>query len=192
MKHALAVLTSLLVLAVLSPSALAQQNPRFGLGVGLSSGAIGGGGTEIIESYLSPASIYVPITFTTFRLEPEIGIFRVSQESGDFSTSSTLFQLGTGVFILRPEGNTAFYYGARVGITRLSSSTDTAIGENESSSLNFFVGPATGGEYFFSDNFSLGGEGQLIFTSVGDDDDDEDDSTSILRTRAIFFFRWYF
>lgn len=176
--------------ALFAPSADAQQDAQFGLGVGLSSSGFGVGGVDIVESALSPTSIYVPITFSTFRIEPEIGIFRTSSEDGSVETSSTAFQIGTGVFILNPVGRTNIYYGGRLGITRLSSSFESPAGESESSRTNVFLGPAAGGEFLFSDNFSLGGEGQLLFTSIGEDDDD-DESASLLRTRAVFFVRWY-
>lgn len=168
----------------------AQNDTRVGIGIGLTGGEFGSSLLELAT--LAPVSIYVPVDFGSFRIEPEIGIFRASIESGDVEQTSTILQLGSGLFAQRGSGSTTLYYGGRVGITRQSSSVDTPAGDSDDSSTNFFIGPAVGAEYAFSSGFSLGGEAQLLYTSIGQEDDDDDTSISIIRTRPIFFVRWYF
>ena len=186
-KTCLILFCSALVLAC-APDARAQDGARFGLGIGLSSSGLGSLDLDGIESVFGPASLYVPITFSGFRLEPEFGFFRTSMDEGDFESSVTLLQIGTGIFALSPVGGAIIYYGGRVGLIRLSSSFESPSGEGDDSSNNFFLGPATGGEYYFGDNFSLGGEMQLIYTSF----DEDEGSFSIIRTRGVFFIRWHF
>lgn len=183
------ILTCFLALA---PLAVAQQGTRIGVGVGVNgTGAVFDSDDVILGV---PASIYLPITFSSFRIEPEVGLFRssVSNDEADFESSATLLQLGTGVFVLRPMGGTTFYYGGRVGITRFSMDVSSGGDDEEESSTNFFVGPALGGEYMFGENFSLGGEAQLMFTSVGSEDENDDVSISYLNTGGVFFVRWHF
>lgn len=188
-------LTCCLVVGWSVTPATAQTGTRVGLGIGLSNASLGASDLSFVETILSPTSIYVPITFAGFRLEPEIGYFRLSADNGEAESTTSLFQLGTGVFAIQSAGDNLLYFGGRVGITRQSTSFDFSGdfpgGNEESSVTNFFVGPAVGAEHFFGDRFSLGGEAQVIYTSLGDDDEGDDSSASLLRTRGIFFVRWH-
>ena len=191
MKKFMYFLLSVAVTAMLTVPLYAQDGTRIGLGVSLTAS---GGSVDLFETVLSPASIYVPITFGKFRIEPEFGIFRVSSESGgDFprSSTSTVLQFGTGLFAVNRIDKTLLYYGARFGLTRMSDSFDSNGSSDSSSRTNIYGGPALGAEYMFSEHFSLGGEAQLIYLSVGSTDDN-DDTGSVLRSRALFFSRWHF
>jgi hypothetical protein len=179
-----------LALVAGAPSADAQT--RVGIGVGLSSSAVGGGDLfDAVETSLSPVSIFVPFTGRRFRVEPEFGIFRASQDNGADETTASAVQVGVGVMALNTTRNVISYFGGRVGITRFSSETEVAGTETDTELTNFFVGPVLGGEYVFGDGFSLGGEAQLLYTKVGEDDDaPSGTSQSLIRTRALFFVRW--
>ena len=80
-----------------------------------------------------------------------------------------------------------YYYGIDIGAilsSQSSSSTDR-------SKTDFYIGPAIGGEYMFSDNFSLGGEIQVNYIKLGNFDEDSDASTSLVSTRGKIILRWY-
>lgn len=175
-------------LFVATPSAHAQDETRVGIGLGMTNI-----GLDLFEfAVLTPASIYIPIDFGSFRLEPEIGFARFQEKFGDFEETSTVFQIGTGIFALRRMGSTTIYYGGRVGLVRFSLSEEgPGDDDSESSSTNVFLGPSMGAEHNFSDHFSLGGEVQVLYTSIGSEDEDDDSSASFLRTRPVFFVRWY-
>ncbi|HEX7070356.1 MAG TPA: outer membrane beta-barrel protein [Rhodothermales bacterium] len=176
---------SLATLLTVAPAAQAQDN-RVGLGLGIATAGV----TDGLD--FGTAAIYVPIDFGSFRLEPEVGFVRFDREAGPVEQSNTVFHLGTGIFAMRPHGNTALYYGGRIGFARQSEETELPGGDEEESSTNLFLGPAVGAEYAFSERFSLGGEAQIIFTALGEEDDGEDVESSLIRTRTVFFVRWYF
>ena len=155
----------------------AAQVTRVGIGVGIA-------GLNFTEVF-APASIYVPIIFESFRIEPEIGILRRSEDDDGFEFTDTMIQLGTGVFAQSVEGGTTLYYGGRIGIVRNSESVSGQGFEEDDAAISFFIGPAIGAEYAFSTGFSLGGEAQLLYTTIGDED------TSVVNTRGIVFVRFY-
>jgi hypothetical protein len=172
------------------------QGARIGLGIGLTSGSFNNDGFDL-EGLLAPTSIYVPITFTKFRLEPEIGILKGSSSSdGGGEASGTILQIGTGVFALKTSGDVNTYFGGRVGITKMSSKSEFLSSTYKTTQTNFFIGPVVGAEHMFGSRLSLGGEAQLLYTSIGDEEVDGDPnagsdvSTSLIRTRAVFFVRW--
>jgi hypothetical protein len=147
-----------------------------------------------VDQLLAPLSIYLPVVTPSFRLEPEIGLLRGSSSDDNFESTSTAFSVGSGLFLNRPvEASTMLYGGVRLGAVFLSESFESEFGDDDDESrTDFFVGPAAGGEHFFSEHFSLGGEAQVLYTSFGEEDEEDDVSSSVLRTRAIFFVRWYF
>ena len=177
------------MLALLAPRAQAQDGTRVGLGLGVSGGDFGFDLLEIAT--MVPTAIYVPIHFGNIRVEPELGFVRVNTEEGEFSQSFSILQIGTGIFAARDQGATDLYFGGRVGITRSSQEVEIGDEDEDESSTNFFIGPAVGAEHNFSDRFSLGGEAQILFTSIGNVDEDDESDTSVLRTRTVFFVRWY-
>jgi len=62
----------------------------------------------------------------------------------------------------------------------------------DESKMDFFIGPAVGGEYFFSEHFSLGGEIQGNFVFLGQYDDDSETKESMFKMKPLVFVRWYF
>jgi hypothetical protein len=64
----------------------------------------------------------------------------------------------------------------------------------DESKTDFFIGPIAGGEYMLHKDFSLGGEIQLNYISVGHYEDATnvyDRTETIISTRALIFIRWY-
>ena len=94
------------------------------------------------------------------------------------------------------KGSLNFYYGARFGLTRTSSSYEYSYngsGSDKRSGQGFFIAPTFGGEYFLNNNFTLGGEAQLRYASFSEkDEDNEERTTSSTSTRAFLFIRFYF
>jgi hypothetical protein len=156
-------------LFVISITVQAQEKISWiGLGVGLNN----------LASFDYP-SFYLPINISAkFRLEPEIWFYRYSETGNIFEETQTNLSLGLGVFFVVQKEKLDIYYGTRNGIifskTRTWSQTD------------FYIGPATGAEYYLHERFSLGGEIQLRYVFLGDD------GGAALRINALFLIRWYF
>jgi len=86
-----------------------------------------------------------------------------------------------------------FLIGGRAGLSRRSSETEGADGQESDSATDFSIGPAVGGEYYFSDHFSISVEARFLYVDVGTPDDAPDDfSASRLRTSGVAFLRFHF
>lgn len=156
-------------------------------------------------------SFYVPIQLSkSFRIEPEIGYFRYSIEN-DLEESSAVLVLGCGLFYTHWHGKANIYFGGRFELYRYSSQVaDYDLEWNGDSydwiqtaghdytTSNWVLSPAIGSEYFICPNkLSLGGEIQLNYTIVGDlkvdgESVDEDYTEHLLKTKTLFFIRWFF
>ena len=153
---------------------------------------------QYIEGAGPPATeIFIPINISpTLRIEPEIGFFQSSSENENFKSSSKSFSFGLGIFRMNLKDGINLYYGARLGLTRTSSSFEYSYNgsaTDEQSVEGFFIAPTVGGEYFLNNSFTLGGEAQLRYaSSSGKDEDDEEMTTSTTATRALLFIRFYF
>jgi len=81
-----------------------------------------------------------------------------------------------------------------LGIIQTSSYFKSPLDEWDRSKIDFYIGPALGAEYLFTKRFSLGGEIQLNFISIGQWDGDlsAENSESVVRTKPLIFVRWYF
>jgi hypothetical protein len=155
---------------------------------------------------ISP-SIFLPINVSSkLRIEPEIGFFTVTSEDKTPTQNeknkdySDQFHFGIGIFPLKDLVSYNLYYGARLGYIHFSSYNENDMGytvREESSSGGFFISPTIGGEYFFNNHFSLGGEVQVRFTSLNGEEKKDmnivtDFSSSSISTRAIVLIRCYF
>jgi hypothetical protein len=97
--------------------------------------------------------------------------------------------------------NTNAYIGARLGFNYLH--TEYTVNEkiSRSRTTSLFASPALGGEYFLSDNLSLGVELQLVYTYFFKPKDESteqaasqiiDYSRYSLNTSTLIFARFYF
>jgi hypothetical protein len=172
-------ITSLAALAALVAASAAQaQVPAHAIGIGVSlnpSALIMSDNESTLMLPIGFGNIYVPIIVGPhLKIEPEVGIWRTSSSfSGTgYSSSSTgtMLRVGAGVFhLVRVGGGTALYVGPRVAMVRTSSSSTYSSGTPSSShQTNWSLGLAIGGEHFFSPHFSLGGEVQLNYITIGD------------------------
>lgn len=184
--------------------AFAHAQPTSGWGLGVSVVDI----HQIFEFGGSEGNAYnqsitVPIIFSeSFRLEPEVGFYRgqntVELNSDKQENTATQYRFGVGVFPQSMMKSSTLYYGARVGYLSLKlkeeetfSGTTTT---DEVTASGFFIAPAIGGEYFFSNSFCVGCEAQLLYASISTDISDSslEIKDSLISTRGLVFLRFFF
>ena len=219
------VLVSLLILLTSFGAAQAQDKMGIGLvifdrdlvsvlisqlaGSGVAGLTNGGGDFSLL---MPPSKLMIPLTFGSMKVEPEIGWMRYStttkatQYVTEQKASLSALRIGCGFLSVKSVKKVDVYFGARVGIILSSSSATTPDPSNalrgieqSTSKTDFYVGPCFGGEYYISDNFSFGGEAQLIYSSIGEattkiagkEQPKNGVSASLIDTRYLFIFRWY-
>lgn len=189
-------------------SAAGMERPRFGLGVSI--------GKEIAADLVYYEGIvlktvdfpnfYIPIQVSPgIRLEPYFGYWKYSYKYSNASTYKekySLMDIGVGVFMTTWCGPVNLYYGGRIGMLKYSYSEESTGSDKYTQKRTDWVyGLAVGGEYFFTNNLSFGGEVQFNYMKMGDfkTNEDENDhesdyesSTSFIFTRPLIFVRWYF
>jgi hypothetical protein len=100
---------------------------------------------------------------------------------------------GTGIFSVWRDGDAQLLLGGRVGLRHRWSTTEIRSEEQSSSTTDFSVGPALGGEYYISDHFSMGVEARFLYINLGTPDQAPDDfSATRLRTSGVASFRVHF
>jgi hypothetical protein len=186
-------LTILVAFAALvaAPAAAQEraQGPRVGIGASLSSLELG----SVVSGGLAPMQIYVPIFLSpNLRVEPQLGLIAANGDGADFHQ----LDLGAGVlfgFVNAPQFNG--YVGPRLVLSFVGDEQNFGGGlRRDTSGINLGLLGVVGGEWFPSPRFSLGVEGQLGLTFVGDrnvDDAPDIEGGSVLRTGALLFFRTY-
>jgi hypothetical protein len=220
-----AILVSVLMLLTCFGAAQAQDKMGIGLVIfdrdilsvlinqlsGLSLNDAGGG--MDLSLLMPPSKIMIPFTMGNMKIEPELGWMRYSTTTKyvaakmETSSKSSAYKFGVGIFSVKSVKKTDIYFGGRVGVIMASSSSkepDLAdpekTVESSYSSTHIYLGPCFGGEYYISDNFSFGGEAQLMYTKVGqgketiagkETKNDPEISTSMIDTRYMFIMRWY-
>jgi hypothetical protein len=182
-------------------NAKAQDDPtRIGFGVGFGQGFNFFGGEElsIITLPIDFADFSVVIRSKNFRFEPTLGYFSSSSSNTSsgytFESSSSNLRLGAILAYATALASMNLYYGIDIGVILSSEKRESSLPGSTStdrSKTDFYIGPAIGGEYMFSENFSLGGEIQINYISIGNFDDDSDASTSIVSSRGKIMLRWY-
>jgi len=165
-----------------------EKAARVGIGVSLGKQIFGIDDGAALTLFDFP-SICIPIiTSPKFRLVPEIGLYRYSRSTDGSDYSYMILSMGCGIFPMIQKGNGYIYYGGRLGLVRMSYSNEN----DDDSKIDFYIGPAIGGEYFFTDHLSLGGEAQLNYTFMGQFEYDDDVSESLISSKTLIFVRWYF
>ncbi len=192
------------VLTVIAAPLYAQgERAQIGIGVGLDPSAIIS--TDVVVSFLPVGlgSVYVPVIIQgRYKIEPGIGFFRYKRSwvQGDrFSeTKTTLWHLGLGLlYMFAPGRSLRPYVGPRVTYSKWSEKEELDSSESKISSSDWIIGLVTGGEYFFSDHFTLGGELQLNYIALGQASrdgfpDDSGVSERILNINSLIVLHWYF
>jgi hypothetical protein len=175
---------------------------RIGFGVGFGQGFSFFGGEElsVITLPIDFADFSVVVRAKNFRFEPTFGYFSSSSSSTSSGTTSesksSNLRLGTVLAYATAIASMNLYYGIDIGVILSSESSESTFPGSTStdrSKTDFFIGPAIGGEYMFSDNFSLGGEIQINYISIGNfnGDSDVDVSNSAVSSRGKIILRWY-
>jgi hypothetical protein len=203
MKILIATLLSL-TLTILSFPQEEDNNVQFGLGVSLSSELSSlrvfseFGEVQILTQPLNLANFSMIIKGNFFRFEPSLGYFTISSDySNDgytYERSSSNIRLGAVLaFNNDPIESVDFYYGIDFGVIISSYSFTSNVSDQstDDSKTDFFIGPAVGGEYMFNKHFSLGGEINLNYISIGHYDSEGESSSWAISTRGLIFLRWY-
>ena len=196
----------MLLLSVISIKA--QDDPvRIGFGVGFGrelTSVISVYGNEDLSVITLPVDfvdLSVTIRSKNFLFEPNFGYYSTSwsytssssDNSQEYKTSN--LRLGTVLAYVNTNESLNYYYGIDLGVILASESSESNYNGNsettDKSKTDFFIGPAIGGEYMFSNNFSLGGEIQVNYISFGNFNDDSDVSTSAISSRGKIILRWY-
>lgn len=194
---ALLALGSAAALTLSSSDAHAEKRGTLGLGVSTDASAL-----LLAPLPVSMGNVHVPIQITdSFRIEPEFGLLSTSSDDGDDNTESNLnLRLGVGLlFTHAMTKDTNVYGGARLGVIFNTREEDNGNNTVTTSRTGFVGGGVSGGEYFFSPAFSVGGEFQLNVISLGDEtieadgvEDSTEESDLIISTNTLVMVRWYF
>lgn len=188
-------------------SVKAQDDPvRIGFGVGFGreyTPVYVYGGIEELSVITLPVEfvdLSVTIRSKNFLFEPTFGYSSTSHSYTSLSERKhernfSNLRLGTVLAYVNTNESLNYYYGIDLGVILTSVSNESSyLGNTETSDqskTDFFIGPAIGGEYMFSNNFSLGGEIQVNYISFGNFGDNSDDSISAISTRGKIILRWY-
>jgi hypothetical protein len=141
--------------------------------------------------------LYVPMMFTSWKIEPEIGFWRESYK--DDSTTEPakyetgIFQGGLGTFYNLKKNSSNFYFGPRFG-GLVARTTEYSIANREIDTFTktgFYIGPVAGVEHFLTESISMGVEGQILYMnlpSLGE----KYLSLDYASTRGVLFLRWYY
>jgi len=147
----------------------------FGFTVGSSSGNIL---TSLLASTINIVSptYYAVIPTKEGKIEPSIGYFGMSE--GENSINMTSLGLGLLKNYYSNE-NIKSYAGIR-GVYMIIAATD-----QDSESI-MSLSAVTGAEYYFNNNFSIGGETRFTYLKPNDDSD-----MSMRNLDSVLFFRFY-
>ncbi len=164
------IIASTLLCGALVTSAMAEEQTRIGVGVGITTPGAS-------QSSLS-SSVRMPIdTAKDFRIEPELALGYVSKDGSDHND----LYLGSGFYIMnQPSGKINLYYGGKAGIQYIK---DKPKGGQSDSNTYFQLGGVFGFEYMFDRHFSAGGEASANL-GFGD--------ATVFYTQGLALLRYYF
>jgi len=156
-------LTTTLLCAALSVSAMAVEPTQIGVGVGLSD---------------SSTTLRLPINLdSTLRIEPEFGFSFQNADNNDY----TNILAGAGLYLMQqPSEKINLYYGGKMLVDYKSYDRGTGFDDSET---QLVLGAAFGFEYMFDRHFSAGGEAGA-YLGFGD-------ATNI-ETQGLALLRYYF
>lgn len=196
LRRLLALFALLLLLS--SGSVAAQpdtgEGPTVGIGVTLPPTAIG---PVLPGDRALPIGFTAPVTFSIVRLEPQVGYVRVERSDSGGSRSTSVLSLGVGSFYLVRFDQTLLLTGARIGFARTVTTAPPAVTPSSTDdqrprkTVDFFLGPALGGEHYVSDHFSVGAEVHLLYVNT-DSNRPTAPSITSLQTGGTAVLRFHF
>jgi len=169
--------------------------------------------TDLITSEVFPTqSLYLPMEWESFRIEPSFGMASFSSTSEDEVTGEetdqhrTFLRIDLGLARLWRWENGLVSFGCRGGVVSSSylaeeieydSDYNERTVENESRRTGLVIAPFVGGEALLAPQFSLGAEFRLeriaLGAAKGDlSSSDEKATYTNWRSSALLFARWYF
>jgi len=168
-------------------AAAPEGKAKVGFGVGIETTSVFQTLGIANSQTATPVMFYAPIQLTPqLRVEPQVGLFAFSNDAEDRSG----FALGSGFFLTQPlSQNLELYVGPRL-ILDFVGGKDKATGTS-GSAVDVSILAAAGVEYYLSNHFSVGAEGQFGYTSVGSIAAIGRASASIWATNALVFLRAY-
>ena len=166
---------------------------KYGFGVAADLGS-----TLVVEDVeiVPGISLMIPIRIgERFKIEPEISIISYNRTNDTTSVYKSIIMPGISVSydLKTPSENTIISPGIKLGLIEgtLEEENSGTIVYTQVSGI--FVAGILGGEYYFSKNYSLGGDFQLRFESVYmTKDPDKEDYLTQFSTRSSIKFRYYF
>ncbi|HUL60844.1 MAG TPA: hypothetical protein VLU43_16305 [Anaeromyxobacteraceae bacterium] len=173
-------------------AAASDGKAKIGFGVGIETSLAGQ--PSSVSAVLTgtapvPVMFYMPIQLTPqFRVEPQIGLFAASSDTGDASA----FALGGGFFLTQPLAqNLDVYVGPRLILDFVGGKDKTVNPNASGSAVDVSILAAAGAEYYLSSHFSVGAEGQFGYSSQGSISAIGRPSASLWATNALIFLRAY-
>ncbi|MCK5759975.1 MAG: hypothetical protein KAH33_01695 [Candidatus Delongbacteria bacterium] len=167
---------------------------KYGFGVSLDLGPTLAGieGVKIEPG----VSLTIPLKFAgKFKVEPEIAIVSYNQTDDSTSVYKAIIMPGIGVFyeFKTKSENTVISPGLKLGLINATTENDNFDPIKYTQVSGIYFAGVLGGEYYFSENMSLGGEFQLQFESIYVTiDPDKEDYYSQFSTRSSIKLRYYF
>ncbi len=149
----------------------------------------------INEGILIP-TIFIPIKVSPkFRIEPEIGFYRISDHYSDkysnHKTTEKIFQIGVGLCPVVTKNSFDFYFGSRIGYLYISLSdeyiSNAYLDKDKGSAKGFYISPVLGGEYYFSKHFSLGGEVQVKYSRYNLEEKENSDKSNSTFSKFLTY-----
>ncbi len=189
MRTIIAAFLFVLLAASTGMSQETSSGTKVGIAVGIEPFHLLSSGSTLFSLAMTPMVFGVPIEMSGgTRLEPEVGVFRFSQEVGGTTRTSSFYRVGAGIFFPIKKGErTSMYFGPKVGLFLTSSSFESGTSTSETSETDFFISANLGGEYAVSNEFRVFGEAQLCYLSFGDPTYTPAPSTTTDRSQSMIF-----
>ena len=160
-------------------------------------------------------AVSIPMIFSSvYKLEPYVSYTSVKSDTKndnpnytnyDYDFKGHYISVGMGIFYVKEIEKTKLHFGARGGyLSTYTESKMTSLSYNsyhEDKGSGFLITPIVGGEYFFTDYFSLGGEVHFEWSHLNIDQIDKYDNNNVeyytstsnrLNTLGIIVVRFYF
>ncbi len=189
-------LLSLVVSSSMAQSSAVDKAATFGLGFSVQQRLVGE--SDPVYYGFDYSNVLVPITWgSKLRTEFELGFWRYARSWEQSGQGMSNGRLSVGIYFLQPRLNEKmiFYFGPRIGLNRFThwhESEYSSPNRQSQSRTDWNFDAAFGGEYYLSRHFSLGGEARLLYYRFGKFADDEDEKESLITSKAMVIFRFYF